>query len=80
MFLLLFFPFYHHANVPFHLLPRKSVNHVMNHPKQQTLSFVVSRRGLGQVFPNFLWQSAPSTFRFVNMYLWNFLWQKGWGK
>jgi len=54
----------------------------MNQSKQQTLSFVVCRRGLGlgQVFPNFLWPCTPSAFRCMNMYPWNFLWQKGWGK
>jgi len=40
------------ANVPFHLFPRKSVNHVMNQSKQQTLSFIVClcRWGLGVGF------------------------------
>ena len=46
-FLLLFCLFYRYANVPFHfhLFPRKSVNHVMNQSKQQTLSiYAVSQR------------------------------------
>jgi len=34
-FWLLFSPFYRSANVPFHLFPRKSVNHVMNQSKQR---------------------------------------------
>ena len=46
-FLLLFSPFYRSANVPFHLFPRKSVNHVKNQSKQPTLSFIVCRRGFG---------------------------------
>jgi len=41
----------------------------MNQPKQQALSFIVGRGGLGQVFPNFLLQYAPLAFRFMNMYL-----------
>ena len=32
----------------FHLFPRKPVNHVMNQSKQQALSFIVCRRGLGR--------------------------------
>jgi len=42
----------------------------MNQPKQQTLSFIVCRPGLGlgQVFPNFLWSCAPSTFHYMNMH------------
>ena len=39
-FLLLFSPFYRSANVPFHLFPRKSVNHVTNQPKQPTFSYL----------------------------------------
>jgi len=46
-FFLLFCPFYRSANVPFHLFPHKSVNHVRNQPKQPTFSFIVCRRGLG---------------------------------
>jgi len=38
-FLQLFFPFYRYAKVPFHLFPRKSLNHVVNQSQQQTLSF-----------------------------------------
>jgi len=36
----------------------------MNQPKQQTLSFIVGRRGLGlgQVFPNFLWPCTLQNF------------------
>jgi len=56
-FLLLFFPFYRYVKVLFHLFPRKSLNHVMNQSKKQTLSLitVVCCCGvrLGQVFPNF---------------------------
>ena len=54
----MFFPFYHYANVAFHLFPRKSLNHVVNQPKQQALAFAVGRHGLGlvQVFPNILLQ------------------------
>ena len=54
----MFFPFYHCANVVFHLFPSKSLNHVVNQPKQQALAFTVGRHGLGlvQVFPNILLQ------------------------
>jgi len=43
----------------------------MNQPKQQTISFIIGRRGLGlrQVFPSFLWQCTPSAFRYMNMYI-----------
>jgi len=46
------------------------MNHVMNQSKQETLSFIVCRRGLGsgQVFPNFLWSCTPSAYRYMNMY------------
>jgi len=40
----------------------------MNQSKQQTLSFIVCRRGLGQVFPKFRWPCTPSAFRYMNMY------------
>jgi len=46
----------------------------MNQAKQQTLSFIVGRRGLGlgQVFPNFLWQCTPSAFRYMHITSKNF--------
>jgi len=61
----------HYVNLPFHLFPRKSVNHVMNQSKKQTHLLIVFRRGLGlgQVFPNFLWPSTSSAFRYMKMYL-----------
>jgi len=69
-FFLLFSPFYHSTNVPFHLFPRKSVNHVRNQSKQPTFSFIVCRRGLGlgQEFPNFLRPCTPSVFRYMRMF------------
>jgi len=68
--LLLFSAFYRSANIPFHMFPRKSVNHVRNQSKQPTFSFTVCRRGLGlgQVFPNFLRPCAPSGFRYMSMF------------
>jgi len=68
--LLLFSPFYPSANVPFHLFPRKSVNHVRNQSKQPTFSFIVCHRGLGlgQVFPNFLRPCTSSAFRYMSMF------------
>ena len=52
------------------LFPRKLVNHVINQSKQQTLSFIVCRRGLrlGKVFPSLLWPRTLSAFRDMNMY------------
>jgi len=42
----------------------------MNQAEQQTLLFIVCRRGLGlgQIFPNFLWRCTPSAFRYMNIY------------
>jgi len=69
-FLLLFSPFYCSANVPFHLIPRKSVKHVRKQSKQPTFSFIVCGRGfgLGQVFPSFLRPCTPSGFRYMSMF------------
>ena len=67
-FFLLYAPFYRSANVPFHLFPRKSVNHVRNQSKQPTFSFIVCRRSLGQEFPNFLRPCTPSEFRYMSMF------------